>query len=92
MSDGKCPKCEQSITVELRPGPIGNPDTTRLVLESGFIAVCPRCKTILGVISNSDNIAEKVAQEIRSQLPQHLEWPRSPTPASTSANRAKLTR
>ena len=66
MSDGKCPKCEQSITVELRPGPIGNP-STRLVVESGYVAVCPHCETILGVISDSDNIAEKVTQEIRTK-------------------------
>jgi phage FluMu protein Com len=60
MSDGKCPKCEKMISIELRRGPIGNPGT-RLVLENGFIAICPHCKTILGVLSDSDNIAEKVA-------------------------------
>jgi len=60
MQSGKCPKCEQIIgRPDLEHGPIGNQVSGPLL--SGFTAVCPRCRTILGVLPDTDAIANAVA-------------------------------
>jgi hypothetical protein len=60
MNSGKCPKCEQVVSVDLERGPLGNQAFGPLV--GGFTAVCPRCRTILGVLLDPDAIAEKVVR------------------------------
>jgi hypothetical protein len=61
--NGKCPKCEQVITsVHLERGPVGN--TVSGPLVAGYVAICPRCRTVLGVMPDPDSIAQKVADKL----------------------------
>jgi phage FluMu protein Com len=63
MQSGKCPKCDQIIGApRLEHGPIGNQAFGPLV--AGFTAVCPRCRTILGVLPDPDAIAQTVAKRL----------------------------
>jgi hypothetical protein len=57
MSSGKCPACQQTVTIELRHDLIGNRPTM-----PGFIVVCPHCQTILGAIADPDYLAKRAAQ------------------------------
>lgn len=63
INTGKCPGCQEMIAPDLRRGPIGNQGFGPLVV--GFIAVCPRCQTILGVLSDPDNIAAMVMTKLK---------------------------
>lgn len=57
----KCPNCAQQISnVDLKPGPVGNQVFGPLV--TGFIAVCPRCQAVLGVMNDANAIAKKVVE------------------------------
>lgn len=61
--NGKCPKCEQIITnVNLEHGPIGNAVTGPLV--PGYVAICPRCRTVLGVMPDPASIVRQVVEKI----------------------------
>jgi phage FluMu protein Com len=63
MQSGKCPKCEQIIgKLDLEHGPIGNEAFGPLI--AGFTAVCPRCRTILGVLPDTNAIANTVAKRL----------------------------
>jgi phage FluMu protein Com len=60
---GKCPKCEQVIgNVLLEPGPLGNRFSGPML--AGFVALCPHCKTVLGVTADPDAIANTVVQRL----------------------------
>jgi hypothetical protein len=50
MSDGKCPKCEETIDeVRVQRQVLGNsPDDV-----SAFIVTCPHCRVILGFLPDS---------------------------------------
>jgi hypothetical protein len=54
----KCPKCDRPTTIELERGPVGGP--------SGFVAVCSKCRTILGVMPDLNDIAATVANVIKA--------------------------
>jgi hypothetical protein len=59
----KCPSCQQTMAnVDLERGPVGNPTFGPLI--SGFTAVCPRCRAVLGVIADPDAVAQKVVQAL----------------------------
>lgn len=63
MQTGRCPKCEQMIgKPDLEHGPIGNQAFGPLL--AGFTAVCPRCRTILGVLPDTDAIAQAIAKKL----------------------------
>jgi hypothetical protein len=63
MQNGKCPSCDQTIGApHLETGPIGNQLSGPLV--AGFTAVCPRCRAILGVLPDTDAIANAVAKRL----------------------------
>jgi hypothetical protein len=51
----KCPKCERPTTIELERGTSGGP------LALGFVAVCSKCRTILGVLPDLNDIAATIA-------------------------------
>jgi phage FluMu protein Com len=64
--NAKCPKCEQIITnVDLELGPVGNSVTGPLA--SGYVAICPRCRTVLGVMPDLDSIVKKVLEKLTGQ-------------------------
>jgi hypothetical protein len=65
FSLGKCPSCGQMVMPNLRSGPIG--DQLAGPLVSGFIAVCPRCQTILGVLPDPSDIAAKVVNKLSAK-------------------------
>jgi hypothetical protein len=54
----KCPKCDRPTTIELERSPAGGP--------SGFIAVCAKCRTILGVMPDLNDIAATVANVVKA--------------------------
>ena len=57
----KCPACQQTMShVDLEHGPVGNRVSGPLV--SGYTAVCPRCRAVLGVMPDQDAIAQKVVE------------------------------
>jgi hypothetical protein len=60
---GNCPKCERVIgNVVLEHGPLGNQFSGPMI--SGFVAICPHCRTILGVVPDPDAIAQSVEQRL----------------------------
>jgi hypothetical protein len=67
---GKCPKCESVISVNLEHGPsvnlehgpIGNQTSGPLL--GGYVALCSRCRTILGVLPDPDEIAAAVVRHL----------------------------
>lgn len=69
MNTGKCPECKETVAVDLRHGPIGGHVSGPMV--TGFIAVCPRCETILGVLPGIDDIVRRVAEVVvKERAPQ----------------------
>jgi hypothetical protein len=48
--------------VNLEHGPVGNTVTGPLVL--GYVATCPRCRAVLGVMANPDSIVNKVVEKL----------------------------
>ncbi|MEY9131846.1 hypothetical protein ABIE79_003313 [Bradyrhizobium diazoefficiens] len=61
--NGKCPSCDKAISsVNLAPGPLGNSLTGPLI--AGFVALCPTCRAVLGVLPDPDAIARQVAAKI----------------------------
>ena len=68
MMNAKCPSCGQVITnVNLEHGPVGNPVSGPLV--SGYVATCPRCRAVLGVMANPDSIVNKVVEKLTGKKP-----------------------
>jgi hypothetical protein len=64
--NAKCPKCEQIITnVYLERGPVGNSVTGPLV--AGYVAICPMCRTVLGVMPDPDSIVKRVVEKLTGQ-------------------------
>lgn len=59
----KCPSCDKAISnVALEAGPVGNTVTGPLV--GGFVAKCPTCRAVLGVLPDVDAIASAVARKL----------------------------
>ena len=59
----KCPKCEQTIPNVNLVGPtVGNNVFGPLL--SGYTAVCPRCRSVLGVTVDPQAIARQVAKAL----------------------------
>jgi len=60
---GKCPSCQAAITnVDLKGPTIGNQVFGPLL--RGYMAVCPRCQAIVGVMADPHAIAAEVAEKI----------------------------
>lgn len=62
---GKCPACQQRIAnVDLKGPHIGN--SVFGPIKRGFVAVCPRCQTILGVVPDTTAIAAEVVEMLQN--------------------------
>jgi hypothetical protein len=60
---GKCPKCENTISnVDLQGPTIGNSVFGPLV--PGMTAVCPRCRTVLGVTVDPVALKREIVKEV----------------------------
>jgi hypothetical protein len=62
--NAKCPSCGNAIQgVKLERGPLGDGFSGPLV--SGYAAVCPTCRAVLGAVPDLDAVADKVAARLR---------------------------
>ena len=51
-----CPKCESPVgKMLLEPGPLGDKFAGPFI--SGFIVVCPKCRSAVGVLPDASEIA-----------------------------------
>ena len=67
--NAKCPSCGNAIqSVNLERGPLGNSVIGPLV--SGYAALCPTCRAVLGVLPDPDSIAKKVVDLLKK-----AKWP-----------------
>ena len=61
--NAKCPACEEPISnLNLERGPLGNSVFGPLV--AGYAATCPRCRAVLGIMSDPDAIAQQVVAKL----------------------------
>jgi hypothetical protein len=68
----KCPKCEQTIpSVELVGPTVGNQVIGPLL--SGYVAVCPHCRSVLGVVVDPSDTARQVTDAMGALIAS--QWP-----------------
>ena len=63
IMNAKCPSCGNAIqNVNLERGPLGNSVVGPLV--SGYAALCPTCRAVLGVMPDPESIAKTVVERL----------------------------